>query len=679
MIGNVRDLDCLGRRGVRLNVLSVLFVLFVPSLPAAASDNELGVAREALRDGLWSVARAHAVRAGDGDESRLVQLESWAAEGNWAAVSNALARWTEAQGAAFDYYRAAVRGDETSAARLLAAGGSSEGLAQARLLEADRLARAGDAAGAEALWRAVSDQTNASARALAVAASNLMDPALLRRAQGRAVTADERRALSLRLGQALLREPGTAAEGAALVRAVVRDAPDTAGAREAFLSVADAELGASHWKAAQALYAEAAEIWPDVAKRAAVQDGLGWALQELGRSEEALAAFERAERVAETAEARAAAALKQGDVLSALGRLDEAMARYRHVRAAYPGTAAAARVGKVLEVRELEARGRGFYRTYRFAEAREAFRRVAVDDPSRALRMRFFETLCLYGGGEDAEAARTAEALVADCPDPRVWADACLWLAKFKYNRRDWRSSEQLFRAASESRALAPEKAAEALLWAARAAFAENDYTAVIQLTTRLVERHPTSPVRLPALILQGETLNELARFDEAVLVFERVTAAPDVTAADRARAQILKADALFAMGADNSARYRAALEAYRAILFGGALSPSAKLVVSFKVARALEKLKRTEEAMDQYYTQVVLAYRRERVGGARLDDEARAVFSKAAFRLADEFEGRGKDRQAVAVLDLVATSDSPAAEEARKRIRRLTEKGGIL
>ena len=115
------------------------------------------------------------------------------------------------------------------------------------------------------------------------------------------------------------------------------------------------------------------------------------------------------------------------------------------------------------------------------------------------------------------------------------------------------------------------------------------------------------------------------------------------------------------------------------AILFGGALSPSAKLVVSFKVARALEKLKRTEEAMDQYYTQVVLAYRRERVGGARLDDEARAVFSKAAFRLADEFEGRGKDRQAVAVLDLVATSDSPAAEEARKRIRRLTEKGGIL
>lgn len=662
---------------MRLSLVAVLCLL--SAVAGASVGDALAVAREALRDGLWSIARAHAVQAGDSEESRLVQLESWAAEGNWSAVSNALVRWTDAHGAAFDYYRAAVRGDETAAARLLAAGGSSEGLAQARLLEADRLAHTGDVAGAEALWRAVAGQTNVSARALAVAASNLMDPALLRRAQGLAVSADARRELSLRLGQALLTRAETQAEGAALIRAVVRDAPDTAGAREAFLSVADAEVAAANWKTAQTLYAEAIEIWPDVAKRAAVQEGLGWTLLKVGRAEEALAAFERAERVAADADARATAALQQGDVLSALGRLDEAMACYRRIRADYPGTAAAARVGKVLEVRELEVRGRGFYRTYRFSEAREAFRRVAADDPSRALRMRFFETLCLYGGGEDAAAARTAETLVADCPDPRVWADTCLWLAKFKYNRRDWRASGQLFRAASESRALTPEKAAEALLWAARAAFAENDYTAVIQLTTRLVERHPTSPVRLPALILQGETLNELARFDEAVLVFERVTAASDVTAADRARAQILKADALFAMGADNPARYRAALRAYRALLFGGALSPSAKLVVAFKVARALEKLKRIDEAMDQYYTQVVLAYRRERTGGARLDDEARAVFSKAAFRLADEFEGRGKDRQAVAVLDLVATSDSPAAEEARARIRRLTEKGGIL
>lgn len=644
-----------------------------------ATSNDLDVAREALRDGFWAVARAHAAKAGDGEAARLVQLESWAVEGKWGAVSNALERWADAQGAAFDYYRAVVRGDHAAAARLLAAGGSSAGAAQALLYEADRLARAGDEAGAKTLWREVCAQTNVSARAFAVAAANLMEPALLRRAQAEADSAAGRRAFALRLGTALLKERATSAEGAALIRAVVKDAPDTPGARDAFLSVADATLASGQWQTAQALYAEAVEIWPDAARLGAVQEGLGWSLVHLGRLDEALEAFVRAEQVAETDIARAKAALKQSDVLLLLGRFDEALVRARQALKKYPKTSAAEQIEKAVRVREREALGRGFYRTYRFAEARAAFRQVAADDPVRAPRMRFFEALCLYGAGEDDAAERLAEGLLADCPDPRVRADVLLWLAKLKYNRRDWRASGRLFLEASGVQGLSPEKAADALLWAARAAFAENDYTSAIQLTTRLVESFPASSVRLPALLLQGEALNEQARFDEAVLVSERVAAAADVTAADRARARLLKADALFAMGADNPARYTAALEAYRAILFGGALSPSAKLVISFKIARALEKLRRIDEAMDQYYTQVVLAYRRERLGHVRLDDEARAAFSKAAFRLADEFEGRGKGHQAVAVLDLVATSDCPAAEEARKRIRRLTEKGGSL
>ncbi len=661
--------------------MTVLFALLVPFVAAfaATAPDDLDVARQALRDGLWDVARAHAEQAGEGDASRLIRLESWAAEDKWDAVSNALERWPDAQGPAFDYYRAVVRGDHAAAARLLAAGGSPEGAVQALLYEADALARAGEEAGAQTLWRAVCAQTNVPPCAFAVAAANLMEPELLRRALSEADAAAARRALTLRLGQALLAASGTAAEGAALIRAVVKDAPDTLGARDAFLSVADATLAAEQWQAAQALYAEAVEIWPDAARLGAVQEGLGWSLAHLGRLDEALEAFVRAEQVAETDDARATAALKQSDVLLSLGRFDEALVQARQALKKYPKTSASASIENAVRVREREALGRGFYRTYRFAEARAAFRQVAADDPARAPRMRFFEALCLYGAGEDEEAERVAEGLLADKTDPHVRADVLLWLAKFKYNRRDWRASGRLFLSASDVPGLSPEKAADALLWAARAAFAENDYTSVIQLTTRLVERFPSSPVRLPALLLQGETLNEQARFDEAVLVFERVAAAADVTAADRARARLLKADALFAMGADNPARYTAALEAYRAILFGGALSPSAKLVISFKIARALEKLRRLDEAMDQYYTQVVLAYRRERLGHVRLDDEARAAFSKAAFRLADEFEGRGKGHQAVAVLDLVATSDSPAAEEARKRIRRLTEKGGFL
>ena len=132
-------------------------------------------------------------------------------------------------------------------------------------------------------------------------------------------------------------------------------------------------------------------------------------------------------------------------------------------------------------------------------------------------------------------------------------------------------------------------------------------------------------------------------------------------------------------MGADNPARYREALDSYRAVLLGEALSPSLKITVSFKTGRALEKLKRMDEAVDQYYAEVVLAYREGRLAGVRFDDEARAAFSRAAFRLADEYESRGKDFQAMHILELVVASDVPAADEAEKRIDRIQTKGKFL
>ena len=61
------------------------------------------------------------------------------------------------------------------------------------------------------------------------------------------------------------------------------------------------------------------------------------------------------------------------------------------------------------------------------------------------------------------------------------------------------------------------------------------------------------------------------------------------------------------------------------------------------------------------------------------MDDAARAAFSRAAFALADEYESRGRDFQAVHVLDLVVASDVPASVEAAKRIERIKRKGNFL
>ena len=656
-----------------------LVVAFAAVAMSAAAVDDLSVARQALRDGLWEVARAHA-GTGESEEAKLIVLESYANEGRWQDVEKLLSMWGDSlKSPGFGYYRAMVAGDWAQAVKLLKDGGSAAGAEEAMMLEADALSRMGDRIRAERLWRTVVASTNAGARALVVAAANLNDPAALRRALDAAPTAPLRTLASVRLGMALARDPKTAAEGEKIVRAVVRESPDAPDAQDAFIALGRAKAAAGQWKEAAAIWADAIEIWPSAALRADVQQSRGETFLRLGRSEDALAAFVRAEELSKNdPSARAVAILRQGDVLADLGRGAEAMARYRTVLSEYPRTEIAAKLKRAVEVMELESRGREYFREYRFAEAQKAFAAVAVADPRRKDRMEYFEVLCLYGQGDDDAARARAQDLAERCPDAAVKADAMLWLAKFSYNRGEWKEASSLFLscAAMPSGSAA---AAEALVWAARSLFADGDYKGAIAASTRLVEKHPDSPARAEALLVQGEALIELARYDEAVLVLERVAKSETARPADRARARLLKADALFALGADNPARYSAALEAYRAIAFDGALDAGGRISVAFRIGRTLEKLRRYDEAVEQYYSQVVVAYRDGRARGERFDDDARAAFSRAAFRLADEFESRGREEQAVGVLRLVATSDVPAAEEAARRLDRISSKGRFL
>lgn len=640
-------------------------MLLTVALGATAAD-ELSIAKEALRDGLWEIARNHAGTNGT-EESRLVILESFAGEGKWDEIGKRLADWKDAKGDGFDYYRAVVKGDHAGAMEILKRGGSSEGLVQAKLYEAESLAKDGKKDQANGVWREIVASTNTGIRAFAIAGANLMDVEILRRAYVEVRDASLRRTVGLRLGQALLGDAKTADEGKVLIRSLVKDAPDANGSREAFLAMADNELASERWAAAAEIYREAIETWPDCAKSSSVQEGRGCAFSKLGRNDEAIEAFRLAGSLAQDDEGRAVALVKEGDVFQELGRVEEAMRCYRAVLEKHPNTRIARDLQPVVRTRELEARGRALYRELKFAEAESAFAEVGKSDVAYRDRMAFFCALCQYGQGKDDDAEKAMRQIAENCIDGKVRQDATLWLAKYLYNRRGWKDSEKFFVAAGS------------LLWAARAAFADGNFNRAIQLSTEIAEKRSDAKEKTKALIVQGESLIELSRFDEAVLVLDRVLVAEDIRPEDRMRAKMLRADALYAMGADNSARYAAALEAYRDILFGGDLSAGEKLLLSYRIARSLDKLKRTEEAMDQYYTQVVLAYRGGRLSGRHFTDEVRAAFSKAAFRLADEYESRGQDRQAIDVLELVAESDVPAADEAGRRINKLRNKGRFL
>lgn len=692
------------------------FAALAASAALLAGADDMAVAREALRDGLWDVARARASMVG-GDEAALVVLESYAREGRWDDVLTSLDAAGDPENPGFSYYRALAlyetgrRGEsaavmesnsfsntvyDAAAARLRAraaldSGDSALALrisresgfagadVDSRMAAAEILLSSGDAGGAEAIWRGVASDTNAPGRASVAAAANLGDASLLRKAYAHSKEAPLSRIAGLRLGRILIGEPKTFAEGTNLICTIAGDAPDAEGAREAYVAMADALLSAEEWQAAADAYRRALESWPAAAFDAQVQEGRGWALRRLGRTEEAIDAYARAEECATNDEAKASASLARGDALAEAGRGEEAMTLYRSALSRYPKTAAGERLGRIVKMREMESAARDLYKEYRFGEAQARFAEIAALDPDSAPRMEFCEVLCLYGQRRDREALEKARSVAHESPDLSVRADATLWLAKYAYNARRWGESRALFAAYATNMAPSSVQAPSALLWAGRAAMGADEYQEAVDLASRLAKDYPGASEVASGYLLQGEALIELARFDEAVLVLERAVLSDGASAEDRLRAQVLKADALFAMGADNPARYRAALDAYRAVRLGESLPPGLRIEVSFKIARTLEKLRRLDEAIDEYYAEVVLAYRNARLSGARLDDDVRAVFVRAAFRLADEYESRGMDFQAVRVLELVVASDAPAAEEAARRIGRMQMKGKFL
>ena len=336
--------------------------------------------------------------------------------------------------------------------------------------------------------------------------------------------------------------------------------------------------------------------------------------------------------------------------------------------------------------RALESRGRANYRAYRFEDAERDFTAVAQIDSARSGEMRFFCSLCRYGAGRDDEAYASARALLSETPDSPLRADLLLWLGKFDFAQRNYAAAFAAFEDCSTNRHVSTGRRLDALVRAARCMAAQSDYPKVIELVSRIVkhpsavaaasQETPETPILAEALLLQGEALIDQARFDEAVLVLERASRLP-VSDEVRRRAAVLKADGLFARGADNSAYYQKAVDAYRTVQQDADVPPSMRLVVSFKLARALEKMHNYREASDQYYTNVVMAYVDGVRAGVLFDGNARAFFARAAFNLADAYEASGHGRQAERMLRYVVDAQVPSADAARQRIARLRKESG--
>ena len=547
-----------------------------------------------------------------------------------------------------------------------------------------------------------------------------------RAAAARADTPEGKRAAQLLAACEELETEAKREEAAAEIRRIVEDFPDAAECHNAQLRLADSLLRHGDAAGAQAEYEHALELHPAHDGDARALEGLGRALAAQGKNAKAAGCFAQAAGYAANAEEKARALFAQADMMFKDALWTEAAEKYLECgdfepeRCAYAAglayekagneakaeelwkkaaagegawaaesllelarlderrnrvESAAALAGKVLEradgnralaARARIVRGKANYKAYRFQDAARDFETAAEEDGADADAMKFLCALCRFGEGREDEARHEAEKVAARTKDEDLKRNVVRWLARLDYNAGDWAGAEKRFAECGET------------LWAARAAAAGNEFPRAVERAAKVIGEAKDKDERLQAAILQGEALIELARYDEAALVLDRAAQTTDAPDMER-RIAVLKADALFAMGADDSARWQEALEAYRDALKLGAPGEAERLEISFKAAKSLEKLRRGDEAAKEYYENVVLAYADARAKGTWFDKDAYGIFARAAFRLADYYENRGEDFQAAQILKIVLSSSQGKADDARKRLENIRRKGRIL
>lgn len=574
---------------------------------------------------------------------------------------------------------------------------------------------------------------------LSEAGRNAEALAILRPVAEHGANAGSRLRAGYLLGFAEMAEESTRTAGVARVRSLLRSHPGERVSVQSARIFADRLLDLGDAAGADDEYRRYLEIDPSAATDFGVLSRRGHALSMLGRHSEAVGAFSRAEQSATNAEMKASAAFGQAEAFLADGHFAEAAEAYG--RAAGLGGADAGRMrfaeadaleraGETsraegiygdlerqggpwgekagLRIAAIDARrgrigvaierydgliasnslaeadmteaylgrGRACYRGYRFGEAAKDFDAVAKRNPQLSDEMRFLKALCLYGAGRDVDAKSTATSLMASTKSEALRADLTLWCAKYEYNHGRYEDARSYFLSYASLRPGGAD-AASALLWAARCSSALMDYSKAVELATKAADLAGTNRAFFTeALLVQGEALMELGRYAEAAQLFNRI-ATQSQGSPNAVKAAVLKADALYAMGAGDTNCYAEAISAYRALPDGNALSPDRRIEVAFKVGRAMEKLRNVDKAMEQYYRNVALAYSEGCAKGILFGEVARTFFVRASFALAEHYDSEGNVGAAVAMLERVVAAGVPASREAQRRIAALKRKGG--
>ena len=232
------------------------------------------------------------------------------------------------------------------------------------------------------------------------------------------------------------------------------------------------------------------------------------------------------------------------------------------------------------------------------------------------------------------------ETFVSAHPASRFRGEAMFTLAAAAYNAGECEKAEQLFAALAHD-AAGGNTRAEALFWAGKAAEAGGaGLKANATLNELLSSADAGGELTAEALLLQGDVLARLGRYDAAIVAFDEVLARfPQTRQAAEARGR--KGDCQYTLGESDPARYEEALLSYRTLAGEAQAADDLKIEAMYKVAKALERQGRAEAALD-HYLEAVYAFLRMEDATA----EAAAWFTRAAYSAAAELGSRREFRR---------------------------------
>lgn len=256
----------------------------------------------------------------------------------------------------------------------------------------------------------------------------------------------------------------------------------------------------------------------------------------------------------------------------------------------------------------LLGRGLVLLKTSRYADALASFEQAeqVKDGGDASIRAAFLKTEALYSLGHQDAAYSNTVAFLEKFPESPLVKDADFWLAKHDFNSYRYEQAEKRFLAFCNKWHNSPQ-APIAHLLAIYAMMRQEKYDAVITETAIWADTYDKKGMLMLADVqyLNGEARSKLLQFDNAVRSYAQ--AAKNATSEElKQRAIMRQADCLYTLGADNPTRYEEAIPIYKELLASNQ-HHSFAMQISYKLAKCYEKQGKYDEAINGYYSDVVL------------------------------------------------------------------------